>query len=216
MKSRRSAFLCAAGILLLPLALVGLYTVSIVWRVSIAEHKYFGRSELIPLLSLPARIFDEPAVLQSYGHKTYQFDSPCGRISVWRQKINGFQHMYGSALACVELGPMLSERLFCLNEFAEFLFDWNSVAPQDLLDRKKDLANNALGRSIGLEIRSSGITGSHAEAETAVACARAVESNPKFLPHYLDPRVFSITEEQYGCHFLPKENIFNFFVRKQK
>lgn len=193
--------------------LIGSYVLSIVWRVSLAEDKHYGRSELIPL-ALPARRFDQPAAAQSYGSKTYQFDSPdCGRIIVFRQKINGFQHMYGSALACVELGDFLSEKLFCLNEFAEFLFDWNSVEPSDLLDRKKDLANNALGRSIGLEIRKLHLTGADAEQATSIACAKAAESNSQFLAHFLDPRVSKLTEEQLGCFFLPKANIFNLFIQ---
>lgn len=73
--------------------------------------------------------------------------------------------MYGSELACVELGEYFSDKLFCLNEFAEYICD--CVESSDLLDRKKDLANNALGRSIGLAIRKGDNTGQKAQQLTA-------------------------------------------------
>ncbi|MBX9770880.1 MAG: hypothetical protein K2X29_05895, partial [Candidatus Obscuribacterales bacterium] len=189
--------------------LIALYVLSIVWRVSVAENEYFGRSELIPL-RLPPRKFDSPPVLTSFGHKTYSFDSPTGRMVVWRQKINGFQHMYGSALACLELGDYCADKLFCMNEFAEYLCDWNGVDPSDLLDRKKDLVNNSLGRSIGLAARKARLKGHQAEEHIVKECILAVNSNPEFLSGYLDPRVLVLSEDRLGCKFLPERNFFNF------
>jgi hypothetical protein len=141
--------------------------------------------------------------------KTYKFENSFGQIIVWRQKINSYQHMYGSALAAFEIGDTLADKLFCLNELAEFVCDWNGVETSDLLDRKKDLYNNSLGRAVGAKFRESGIKGAAAEKAIALECVKQMETNPKFLSHYLDPRVFALTEKQFGCEFLPRENVFN-------
>lgn len=195
------------SVIAIPFLLLSTYVVSIVWRVSIAENQYFGRSELIPLV-LPARKFNAPAVAGSFGHPTYAFTRPEGKVIVWRQKINGFQHVYGSALASFEIGGSLAKKLFCLNELAEFTCDWNGVELSDLLDRKKDLANNELGRAIGTAARKARIPQKIAESFIARECAIAVESNPRFIPHYLDARVLSLSERELGCDCLPTMNLF--------
>lgn len=123
--------------------------------------------------------------------------------------------MLGSAIAAYELGDWFADKLFCANEFAEFTFDWNTVQADDLLDRKKDLYNNSLGRAIGVKIRKAGFNGKSAEDEIAKQCFIACETDPKFLPHFLDPRVKQLTEVQLGCYFLPKENLFNFLQHKK-
>lgn len=123
--------------------------------------------------------------------------------------MNGFQHMFGSALAAYELGVPAADKLFCANEFAEFTCDWNGVQADDLLDRKKDLANNAIGRKIGARARALDLQGREAELYIAEACFDTAEHAPEFLPHFLDPRVASLTEEELGCHYLPKKNLFN-------
>lgn len=148
---------------------------------------------------------------KSYGGKTYTFNGPIGTIAVWRQKLNGFQHMYGSAIACDELGEQLSDLLFRLNEFAEFSCDWNGVEPSDLLDRKKDLSNNKLGRSIALNWKKRQPL--REQQDLAETCAWAVENDPLFLAHFLDPRVFCLSESQFGCGNLPRQNVFNLFRR---
>lgn len=208
-RSFQIAFLVAVFVEI-AICFLGLYVLSIVWRVSIAENEYLGRSELIPL-SLSARRYSEQPVSESFGHKTYVFDGPAGRIVVWRQKINSFQHMYGSAIATYEIGETLADKLFCLNELAEYLLDWNGVEPSDLLDRKKDLANNALGRKIGQSVGKTGVKGHDAELALSRQCVSSMETDPEFLAHYLDPRVSALSESKLGCNCLPQTNIFNNF-----
>lgn len=208
--TRIKALKCLTLAIFAMMFVLGSYVLSIVWRVSVAQNDCFGRSELIPLRFPPIK-FTEQAVASSYGHKTYSYVSPAGKIIVWRQKINGFQHMYGSALASYELGEELSDLLFRLNEFAEFTFDFNSVEPSDLLDRKKDLVNNSIGREIGSKARVAKLFGHAAESFIILECLKAVETDPRFLPHYLDPRVAALKEDALGCPFLPERNFFNIF-----
>ncbi|MCW5824141.1 MAG: hypothetical protein KIT34_15155 [Cyanobacteria bacterium TGS_CYA1] len=194
-----------AAIFVTPMVL-GLYVFTVVWRVSIAMHEYYGRSDLIPFSTSYPKYKDAP-VEGSYGSPTFTL-KPSG-IVVWRQKVNGFQHMLGSALAAYELGDWLADKLFCANEFAEFAFDWNTVQADDLLDRKKDLYNNSLGRKVGLNVRKAGLNGKDAEDEIAKLCFIKCETDPAFFPHFLDPRVQKLTEEQLGCPCLPQKNQFN-------
>ncbi len=204
----RKKLIVAACLGIMPV-LLGIYVLSVVWRVSVQEQRNYGRSELIPLSFSPPKCLDQ-ATKESFGQRTFRFDNPCGvQVIVWRQKINGFQHMFGSALASYELGDAASEKLFCANEFAEFLCDWNGVEPGDLLDRKKDLVNNKIGRNIGTECRNLKLSGSDVEDFIAKGCVQAVESDPRFIPHYADLRVFSLTESELGCPGLPKANLFN-------
>lgn len=193
-----------------PGLVLGLYVFSIVWRVSIAMHQYYGRSDLIPFSTNYPKYKNAP-VAGSFGSPTFTL-KPRG-IIVWRQKVNGFQHMLGSALAAYELGDWMADKLFCANEFTELSFDWNTVQADDLLDRKKDLYNNSLGRKVGLSVRKSGLNGKEAEDEIAKQCFIKCETDPNFLAHFLDPRVSKLTEEQLGCSFLPKKNLFNLFQR---
>lgn len=199
-----------AAIFVTPM-LLGLYVFTVVWRVSIAMHEYYGRSDLIPF-SMKYQKYKDPPVEGSYGSHTFTL-KPSG-IVVWRQKVNGFQHMYGSALAAYDLGEFLADKLFCANEWAEFTCDWNTIQADDLLDRKKDLYNNSLGRKVGVSVRKSGLNGKQAEDEIAKRCFIKCETDPAFFPHFLDPRVQKLTEEQLGCPCLPKGNIFNFFSKK--
>lgn len=163
-----------------------------------AENRYFGRSQLLPL-SLSPRPFEGAPVPESFGQKTYRFKAPDGRtITVWSQKINGFQHVYGSGLTCLELGDSLSEQLFCINELIELAFDGKAQKAIDRLERKKDLANNGLGRSIALSIKNQGLSCAGADEALMQECARAAESSPRFYGHCLDPRVKSIANEDLG------------------
>lgn len=191
-----------------PLILVGGYVLSVVWRVSVQEQTNYGRSDLIPL-SLRPQKYQAAGTTDSFGQKTYRFENAEGNVIVWRQKLNGFQHVFGSALACYELGDFLADKLFCANEFAEFTFDWNGVEEGDLLDRKKDLANNKIGRSIAEECRHLNLIGNSAEEYIARRCLKSVEHNPLFLAHCRDIRVLALSEAGLGCPGLPKRNIFN-------
>src|ERR1700743_3712098 len=78
----------------IPLACVlitGLYVLSVLWRVSCAEEKYFGRSCLIPL-KRHERQFIFPPVAASYGTYTYPYPRDGKAVFVYKQRINGFQH----------------------------------------------------------------------------------------------------------------------------
>src|SRR5690349_20408236 len=84
------------------------YILSILWRVSVAEAKYFGRSDLIHLSFNPPKYQKKgmPKISDAHGSGVFVFsrnheDKP---MIIWRQKVNGFQHIYGSALAAYELG----------------------------------------------------------------------------------------------------------------
>lgn len=199
-------------VVLAPVLILGVYVLSVVWRTSVAMHRYYGRSDLIPFSSKYPKYAEAP-VATSYGSPTFKKPNTDGKVIVWRQKVNGFQHMFGSALAAYELGVPVADKLFCANEFAEFTCDWNGVQADDLLDRKKDLANNAIGRKIGARAKAMGLHGREAELYIAESCFDTAEHNPDFLPHFLDPRVASLTEEKLGCHFLPKQNLFNWLQR---
>ncbi|MBK7750127.1 MAG: hypothetical protein QG625_4143 [Cyanobacteriota bacterium erpe_2018_sw_39hr_WHONDRS-SW48-000098_B_bin.30] len=200
------AFLTAA-----PVAILAIYVVSVIWRVSLAQQEIFGRSELIKFGY--GREFNEPAQSPYWGQPTYTIQYGDKQIVVFRQKINGFQHMYGSALADFELGPRLSRDLFAANEWAEYCFDFNGVSTEDLMDRRKDLANNKLGRKIGELARQKGLHGAAAEAfivDTSVKCM----DHPEFLPYYVDMRWLALGDEaSLGCPYLPKRNIFNWLSK---
>lgn len=187
--------------------LAAFYAMTVVWRVSDAEERYLGRSDLIPFSS-KRRKFNQAATAKSFGEKTYDFQSPLGaRITVWKQKINGFQHLYGSALTCRELGASASTLLFCLNEYADAGLDSTSKQPREILERKKDLANNALGRILAAESRSSSATGgTERRHDLAYVCAKAVETDERFLASCLDPRLKSIDEKDLGCNCLTDSN----------
>lgn len=188
--------------------ILGFYVLSIVLRVSIQEQRNYGRSELIPL-TLSRRKFDQPATISSRGQTTFLFENHLGETVVWRQKINGFQHMFGSALACYEIGNDPSDLLFRANEFAEYICDWNGVEESDLLDRKKDLVNNQIGRRIGTECKRLNLHGSDAEEFIARRCVETVEYDASFIAHFSDPRVVNLTDAELGCSALPKANAFN-------
>lgn len=208
-----TAFRIAFAVVSTVLLTVGGYVVSIVWRVSVQEQKQFGRSDLIPLSLTPPKYKQEPTP-QSFAQKTYQFNRDGHSIIVWRQKLNGFQHMFGSALAAYELGDFMSDKLFCANEFTEYLLDWDGIGTGDLMDRKKDLRNNALGRKIGVLAKEKGLNGSDAETYISKLCADALETDPNVLSHCLDSHVFTLTQDELGCSGLPTKNLFDLLLNR--
>ncbi|MBU6452801.1 MAG: hypothetical protein KGS72_13525 [Cyanobacteria bacterium REEB67] len=201
----------ALWMFLAPVIILGAYVFSIIWRVSIAEQEVFGRSDLIH----PGQQahFDEPPVPPYWGQPTYSIKHNGNKIVVFRQKINGYQHMYGSVLADFELGTRLSKALFVANEWAEFTCDFNGVSTENLMDRRKDLANNKLGRKLGELARQKGLHGAAAEQFLKDTCVVAMD-HPEFLPHFMDIRWLTIGDEaSLGCRCLPKRNIFNTLCR---
>ncbi|MBS2008129.1 MAG: hypothetical protein JST01_13865 [Cyanobacteria bacterium SZAS TMP-1] len=192
---------------LIPLMILGAYVLSIIWRVSLAEQDIFGRSELIKLG--PSRALSEANETRYMGQPTYRVNYEGKNILVFRQKINGYQHMFGSALADFELGTRLSRLLFAANEWAEFCFDFDGVSTYDLMDRRKDLANDKLGRKIGELARQKRLSGQEAEIFIKNTCIEAMD-NPEFLPYFVDRRYLALgTEASLGCPYLPRRNIFN-------
>ena len=77
---------------------------------------------------------------------------------VYEQLINSFQHVYGSAIASNEIGELGADILFKANEYFESIFWRNSGTLSFYLDTKKDLANNAVGRKIGTEVKASSLS----------------------------------------------------------
>jgi hypothetical protein len=192
--------------------LVGTYVLTVVWRVSAAQQECFGRSGLIPM-SFPIRAFRGPPTKESCADRTFSYSHNGRNGLMWRQKLNGFQHIYGSALAAFELGDFFADKLFCANEFAEALCDWNAITANDRLDRKKDLWNNRIGRAIGVRVSQMGLAGSDAKHRIMLECVLTVEEDPQFLGHYLDNRVLMLSERKLGCLFLPRYNVFNLLLQ---
>lgn len=183
--------------------MAGIYIVSVVWRVSVAEQKIFGHSELIPL-SLPLKPFREPGTESSYGSSTYTLIQDGREVSVYKQLINGFQHTYGSALVARELGPRASDLIFRTNEYVEALRCSRGNQENHYWDTRKDLQNNLIGRRIGRSIRTLPLTrkqGEHLMAERTLDAL----TNGVAISHFLDPRVETLpTLEQFGCPHFPK------------
>jgi hypothetical protein len=194
-----------------PILILAAYVLSVIWRVSLAEQQVFGRSDLIRFGL--TREFNQPPVPPYWGQPTYNVQYHGKKIVVFRQKINGYQHMYGSALADLELGTRLSKLLFAANEWAEYTFDYNGVSTEDLMDRRKDLANNRLGRKLGELARQKGLRGAAAEEYLKDMCVTAMD-HPEFLAYYVDVRWLALGDEaSLGCRYLPKRNIFNWLSK---
>jgi hypothetical protein len=186
---------------IVPAAMLGLYVLSILWRVGWAEQQLFGRNYLIPL-TLHPRSYDEPGTPDSFGDSTYRFVQKGKVIHVYKQMTNGFQHVYGSALASLELGEFDADLLFRANEYAEALVEKSAGTRYFYLDTKKDLANNAIGREIGNQARQRSLSGSDAEQFILSQALTSIEQGTVFT-HYLDPRVSALPSfDTYGCPLL--------------
>ncbi len=191
------------GILLLVLLIPVAYIASIFWRVSVAEKTYFGHSDLIPLSTTKAR-YTEPAVPGSYG-ATRLFIREGKPIHVWRQKVNGFQHVYGSALVAYELGEKPADWLFCANEWAEAFLDWDGIHQDDFQDRHKDLHHNKLGRGYARAARQTGQT----TTGMAHQILADMEAGNGIILHRKSPRVRHLPSERaLGCPNLPTQGPF--------
>jgi hypothetical protein len=211
MRSYKPRTYWPAALISAPILLLAAYVLSVIWRVSLAEQQVFGRSDLIRVGQ--TREFNQPPVPPYWGQPTYSCLYHGQKLVVFRQKINGYQHMYGSALADLELGTRLSKLLFAANEWAEFLFDFNGVSTEDLMDRRKDLANNKLGRKLGEAARQKGLRGAAAEEYLKDLSVTAMD-HPEFLPYFVDVCWLVIGDEaSQGCRYLPKRNIFNWLSK---
>jgi hypothetical protein len=189
--------------LLLPAALGGMYVLSVAWRVGCAEEELYGRNCTLPMHK-HSRDFREGPIAGSYQFRTYTFIRKDGtKVKVHRQLINGFQHAYGSALACLELGAGASDLMFRLNEYCEaYTKKWGKTYAHSL-DTRKDLANNLVGRRIAEQAWQRGLAGADADRFMKGEILAAIERGV-VLNHYLDPRVQKLpTLAEFGCPFLP-------------
>jgi len=180
------------------------YVLSVLWRVSIAEHEYFGRSCIIPM-TWHSRQFTEGPCEGSYGQGSFTFAYRGKTFHVYKQLINAFQHTYGSALVSYELGAVIADLMFRMNEYVE-AFDGspNTRTLAHNLDTRKDLFNNIIGIRIGQEIRKKGLWGQAAQ-QKMIDSALAAMDRDEVIKHYLDPRAAALpTTDHYGCPGLPK------------
>jgi hypothetical protein len=187
----------------IPALALAAYVGTICWRVGYAEETEFGRSYLVRF-GFSHRAFVNPPVRESYGQMTYQYIRGGRKITVYKQLINGLQHTYGSALAAYELGELPADLLFRANEYMEGYVQTDGATAGHHFDTRKDLANNAMGRSIGMEARRRGLHGRDAEQFILAAVMRAIDENV-VINNFLDQRVRTLpTLEAYGCPFLPQ------------
>jgi len=174
-KSKSHIWLTRAILVLVMLsALSGCYVLSILWRVSLAEQELYGRSCLI---TLSAKKFDtsELGTPASFFDNTYSFDRHGKTIHVYKQLINSFQHAYGSALAAFELGSTPADLLFRANEYAEGIVCGGAGTEPFMLDARKDLYNNSVGREIGIQARSKKLNGADADKFIVAEILQALE-----------------------------------------
>lgn len=154
--------------------------------------------------------FESAPTIDSYMSLTFPQKYKNAHFDVWRDKINGFQHTYGSALAAHELGDYFADKLFVANEFAEWLFDKNGVSERDLRDRRRDLANNKTGRGIAIEARKAGYSGHDAEEFMRDRIVVAMEYERTVITHWRSSMVDALpSESELGCPLLPTQNGFD-------
>jgi hypothetical protein len=206
---QKRLFAATLGVLLLTGTLLGFYVLSILWRVSLAEHQVMGKDLMLHVLK-SNKEFNSPPTFESRMAATFVQNYKTIKFDVWRDKINGFQHTYGSALAAYEFGDFLSDKLFVANEFAEWFFDRNGVSERDLRDRHRDLANNKVGRKIGVEARKADFIGNDADEYMRDHIVAAIEFDHRVITHWLDPVVDTLpSEAAMGCPNLPRKNGFD-------
>lgn len=213
--SSRVKILWATLALLLAL---GSYILTILWRVSVAEQALYGRSCLLPVSLQFKPIEDELGTVATFGDNSYSFYQHGKIVHVHSQLVNGFQHAYGSALAAFELGVVPADLLFRANEYAEAIFSGRSGSQPFYLDARKDLSNNAFGRSIGERARKLGLSRAPADKYMREEVLRALEQGQVFS-HWRDARVPALPSlEEYGCPALSQvmETHGNIFRIKDK
>lgn len=194
------------GMFLIFGSLAGAYVFSILWRVSLAEHQVMGKDLMLHVFHSDKQ-FDCHPTIDSYMAATFKQNYKTLSFPVWRDKINGFQHTYGSALAAYEWGEFLSDKLFVANEFAEWLFDKDGVSERDLRDRHRDLANNKTGRKIGVAAFNEGLQGRDADEYIRDHIVIAIEYDREVITHWRDPIIDTLpSEAAMGCPYLPRKN----------
>lgn len=212
-------WLCRTGLL------VGfVYFFSIFWRVSVAEAQFFGRSDLLPLFWMKQPHYSHTRQLQvkeAHDSGAFLFRREGRPVIVWLQKINGFQHMYGSALVALELGEKASDLVFCGNEYmeayADLVFDRYGIQDSDLRDRRKDLYHNALGRKVAMAARAQGLSGQAADAYIQRRLLGWVDAGEVYIPHYNEALVDHLPDEGHqGCPGLPPKFTFYSFLGGRK
>lgn len=187
-------------------ALIAVYVFTILWRVSFAERDVMGKDLMLHILKSPNEYKLAPT-LDSYMSFSYRQKYKNMSFFVWPDKINGFQHTFGSSLAAFELGDILADKLFVANEWAEWLFDKNGINERDLRDRRRDLANNKIGRGIAKAAHKLGYFGHDADEYMRDRVVVAIECDHSVITHWLEPKVDSLpTEAELGCPFLPTMN----------
>ncbi|MBI1271180.1 hypothetical protein GC174_12175 [bacterium] len=193
------------------LVLVG-YTLSVIWRVSLAERDLFGKSTLIPMAA--QKSFEEgPCSVETFWSKSFWYERQGKRILVWKDKINCFQHCYGSALAAYELGEGPATWLFDANEYMDYIRDCNGIKENSILDRRKDLAHNIVGRRIGLSAKAHGLSGESADAYMRSEILLSMDRGKDVYLSYLDPRVRNLgSEASLGCPGLPERNLIDLAI----
>lgn len=193
-------------------ALAGLgvlaYCLSVFWRVSAAEELCFGRSNLFgKVFSHSPPKFDEPPVSGSFGSRTFSYERNGQTVHVHYHLINGFQHTFGSALTAFEVGSALSDFGFRVNEYRDAYLSSYGRTLDHWLDTKKDLANNIVGREIGLKARRLQLNGRAAEQYMIDETLKALEDG-RVISHPHSPKVSRLPGlDAFGCPLLPKPAI---------
>lgn len=201
--------IAALSLMVLSAAVLGGYVLSILWRVSLAEHEVMGKDLMLHVFKSDKQ-FNLPPTIDSYFAQTFVQNYKTLSFSVWRDKINGFQHSYGSALAAYELGDFLSDKLFVANEFTEWLFDRDGVSERDLRDRHRDLSNNKVGRKVGVDAWKTGLHGRDAEEYIRDHIVIGIEFDHTVITHWRSPMIDTLpSEAAMGCSNLPRINEFD-------
>jgi hypothetical protein len=193
--------ICAATLCCVTLGVV--YALSVCWRVADAELRVYKRNHIFKTLNRDSPDYTEPASALSYGGRTYRIKTAGHEIVVHKQLVNGFQHAYGSALAAFELGEWPSDIAFRAVEYFEAYTTKGGRTYQHLLDTKKDLYNNSVGRRIALTAHAKALTGSAADQFMQQEILRAIDRGD-IISDFMDPKVKQLPElAAFGCWGLP-------------
>jgi hypothetical protein len=141
--------------------------------------------------------------METYGAFTYNIQVNHKPLRVHKQVINGFQHTFGSALVAYECGEVVSDLLFRANEYVEAYLSGDGRRYSHYMDTRKDLYNNMIGRSIGMEARQKDLTGGAVDRYISARTLNSIQ-NHEVIPHWLEPEVKDLPSlEEYGCPGLP-------------
>lgn len=188
--------------IMIPIVVLSIYVLSVIVRVSVFEQKVFGRSALIPM-SLNPRRFSEIPTMETYGAFNYNITFRGKPLLVHRQIINGYQHCFGSALVTSELGAEFADYLFRANEYMEAYCCRDGARMSHILDTRKDLHNNTVGRRIARQAAKLNLEGEVLENYLSDETLQAIRDR-KVISHWLDREVQGLpTSHEYGCPGLP-------------